>query len=429
MLALAACGVLDCPAQTPEGLRAMIDRGEAAQAYEAARRTPDRLGDPAFDLVFGIAAVHSGHASEGVLALERFLLRFPDHDVARVELARGYYLVGEDARAREEFELALTRNPAPQLARVIGDYLAAIRARESRYKPTATFYVEAGGGYDSNPRAGVDNPTISLPIFGEVTVPDNGVRQADRAAQYGAGFRVTGPVASRVAAFASGQADIVRYPKVTDFNQNVYAGSVGLLGQWRTQSWRAGAARGYQTLDAKPYRHTSGVFLDWAAPINERLAISAGAQYGKFEYEGGNSVRDSDFQTFSIALRRAFAVAWQPTLELSANAGRERNVHDDRQDLSRDLYGGRLGVSVAPFGDWTLGAGALYQRSRYHEPDPTLETTRLDRYAAGDVNLAWNPIRGFTLRAEFSDARNESNLALYEYRRRTALIRGRYEFR
>ena len=130
-----------------------------------------------------------------------------------------------------------------------------------------------------------------------------------------------------------------------------------------------------------------------------------------------------------VGLRRAFAGRFRPLVELSANAGREENVNDDRQDLSRDLYGGRVGVTIAPFAAWTLAAGGVYQRSHYLEPDVVLETTRQDRYRAADLNLAWNPIRGLTLRAELTDARNESNLALYEYRRRTAIIRGRYEFR
>lgn len=420
---------LAASAQAPEELRALLEKGEARAAYELGKRAPQRLGEPEFDLYFGIAAVNAGRASEGVLALERFLLRFPDNDAARLELARGYFLIGEDARAREEFEAALARRPAPDAVAVINEYLDALRARESRFRPTATAYVEAAYGYDSNPRAGVDNPLITLPIFGEVTVAESGVRRSDRTGQYGAGFRLTGPLGERVVAFASGQAEVIEYPTERDFNQRSYAGALGVAGQWRQQSWRVGAATGYQTLGGNPYRRTSGAFADWAAPIDDRLLVSAGAQAGKIDYEGANAVRNSDFYTVTLGLRRAFALRWRPLLELSVNGGREENVNDDRQDLSRDFYGGRVGIAVAPFAAWTAGAGAAYQRSEYLEPDALLETTRSDRYWAGDLHVAWQPMRNLTLRAEITDARNESNLALYEYRRRTAIIRGRYEFR
>ena len=429
LAAAAGAACLAAGAQTPQELRALIDQGRADAAYQLARKAPERLGDPGFDLLFGIAAIHSGHAGEGVLALERFILLHPTHEAARLELARGYFVLGDDARAREEFELAAASKPSPAAARIIAEHLDAIRQRESRYKRTFAAHVELGAGYDSNPRAGVDNPLITLPVLGEVTVTDAGVRQADRTWQGGAGFRATVPVASRIAAFAGAQADVVRYDEARDFDQNLYAGSAGLSGQWGRHGWRAGVSRAYQTLDRSPYRQTYGAFADWGMPVGDRIAISAGVQAGYFEYAGANSVRNSDFQTVTVGVRRFLALPWRLQLDASLNAGRERNDLADRQDLSRDLYGGRIGLTCAPLAGWTWSASATYQKSDYRAPDAVLLTTREDRYLAGEMMLSWSITPAFSIRAEVSGARNESNLALYEYRRTTALIRGRYEIR
>ena len=430
MLVAAALGIAaDACAQSVDELRSLLERGLAREAYESARRAPERLGDPAFDLYFGIAAVNAGHAAEGVLALERFVLSQPGHLAARVELARGYFLLGEDQRSREEFEAALAAGPPADMARVVGDYLDALRARESRYKPTFAANVDIVGGYDSNPRAGVDNPLITLPTIGEVTIADTGVRHSSRMGQIAAGFRVTAPAGARTAAFAAGQAEVVRYPSAGDFDQRVYGGSAGFLGQWRDHAWRLGAIEGYQTLGGSPYRRTHGAFADWGAAFGERLALSAGAQAGRFAYSGFNAVRDADFATLAVSLRRALALPLAPQLELGVNGGFERNVHDERQDLSRDLLGARAGVAIAPFASWTLGVAGTWQRSSYREPDAILLTTREDRYVAAEAFVACKPLRRLTLRIEYSEARNDSNIALYEYRRRTALIRGRYEFR
>ena len=65
------------PAQTPQELRALLERGQAAAAYELGLKAPERLGDPAFDLAFGVAAVNAGKPAVGVLALERVLLLNP----------------------------------------------------------------------------------------------------------------------------------------------------------------------------------------------------------------------------------------------------------------------------------------------------------------------------------------------------------------
>ena len=129
-----------------DDLKTLLEQGKTEEAYQLGRKTPDELGNPAFDFYFGVAAVNSGKASEGVLALERFLLNFPDNDVARLELARGYFLAGESGRAKEEFEAILAKKPAPDVTRVIDEYLEAIKERDTKYASSAAWYVELGGG-------------------------------------------------------------------------------------------------------------------------------------------------------------------------------------------------------------------------------------------------------------------------------------------
>lgn len=429
---LAAAAVLLAPvaaAATPAELKALLDQGKADEAYRAGRRTPEQMGSPAFDFVFGIAAINAGKAAEGVLALERFVLAFPESEAARVELARGYFVLGEDGRAREEFEAARALKPAPEVARLIDEYLDAIRAREAKYQPTAMAYLMLGGGYDSNPRAGVDNPEITLPVFGTVTVTDAGLRRGDQAAEYGAGFRLTAPLAANVTGFATGSADVRRYPDEGDFDQSVYAGSLGAAARWGNWGARAAAVVAYQSLDRHPYRRLHGLALDGSWIPDERNAFTLGLQGGQHGYFGSNGVRDSDFHTVSAGWRRLFAGRWRPEVELTGTAGREKNKYDDRQDLSRDIYGARVGGSVSPWRGWTLGAGASWQRSDYREPDPTLLTTREDTYVAGEANVEWKFAPAFSVRAEVLKARNDSNLALYEYRRHAAMLRLRYETR
>ncbi len=420
---------LGAAAQAPEELRRLLDQGKAEEAYQLGRRAPERKGEPAFDYAYGLAAIQAGRPAEGVLALERFVLTFPDHEGARVDLARGYYLLGEDVRAKQEFEAALARKPPPEVARVIEEYMEAIREREARYRPTLRAYIAIGGGYDSNPRAGVDNPLITLPVLGEVTVGDGGVRTGDQTFQYGAGLRFTAPVNARVQLFGALTADFMRYPDVSEFNQDIYGGSLGAQATWQRVALRGGISTGYQTLNRDPYRRPHGLFGDVSWNVNETNAIFLGAQGGKFRYYGANEVRNADFTTVTAGWRHRFAGKWRFESELTANGGREKNDRDDRQDLSRDLAGVRLGLACAPWPGWTLAASLAHQRSDYLDPDPILLTTREDRYNVGELSLAWAVLGALSLRAEFTIAKNDSNLALYEYRRKTALVGGRYEFR
>jgi hypothetical protein len=416
-------------AATPAQLRALIEQGNSEEAYRQARASPEQLGEPAFDFVLGVAAINVGKATEGVLALERFLLHFPDNDAARLELARGYFNLAEDARAKEEFEAVRSRRPAAPVAALIDEYLAAIRVREAKYSPTAMAFLVLGAGYDSNPRAGVDNPEITLPVFGQVTVADAGLAVGSQTWESGAGFRVTAPAGTATTAFAQATADVRRYPDDPSVDQVVYAGSAGFAQRRGAWGGRVAASAGSQKLDGEMYRRVHGLALDGSWIPDERNAVSAGLQVGKFGYFGNNAVRDSDFLTAAAGWRRFFPGAWRPDLEASANMGREKNRYDNHQDLSRDMRGARLAASVSPWRGWTLGANAVWLRSDYHEPDPTLLTTREDRYLAGELTVEWRWADGLALRAEFLGARNQSNLDLYEYRRHAALLRVRYETR
>ena len=416
-------------AQPVEEIRALLDQGRAAAAFELARRFPERLGDPSFDLLYGIAAINAGRPGEGVLALERVLLLDPRNEDARLALARGYFLLGDNARAREEFEAALSRDPPAQAARAIREHLEALRSREALRRPGFSAYAEAGGGYDSNPRAGVDDPFIILPVLGEVTIPEGGVRAGDSAWQVAAGMRASLPVARRTLLFVAAHAERLRYAEQRDFDQDFFAGSSGFMSRWRDIAWRVGASRAYQRLGGAPYRQTYGAFADAALPVGERGALSLALQAGRFEYAGVNEVRDSDFAAIVAGWRHALASPWRPQLEVAVNAGRERNENPDRHDLSRDTAGARVAVALLPFEAWTLSLGASYQYSRYLEPDVVLQTRREDRYLSADLVLSWQMLRELSVRAELTAAKNESNLQLYEYRRHGAVVKGRYEFR
>ncbi|HEX2565736.1 MAG TPA: tetratricopeptide repeat protein, partial [Burkholderiales bacterium] len=110
-LAFMAALPISAQAATADDVKALVDQGKAADAYALGRQHPEELGNPAFDFYYGVAAVDSGHAGEGVLALERYVANFPDNQAARLELGRAYFVLGDDVRAREEFDNVQKTNP------------------------------------------------------------------------------------------------------------------------------------------------------------------------------------------------------------------------------------------------------------------------------------------------------------------------------
>ncbi len=412
-----------------DDLKALLEKGKTEEAYQLGRKTPDELGNPAFDFYFGVAAVNAGKASEGVLALERYLLNFPDNDVARLELARGYFIAGENARAKEEFEAILAKQPTPDVARVIGEYLDAIKERDTKYASSAAWYVELGGGSDSNVQSGVDSPDVSLPVFGPITLADSAVRRSDRFSLVSGGARLTFPVRHNVQLFGVVAGESRQNREFDTFDQDFYSygGGVSLIGE--KSATRLSFTQALQTIDHVKYRDTGTLTGEYGYQLSPSTSTSLGVQLAQFRYGGDNAVRDADYNAVTLGMKQRLSGAWRNDFDFSLSYGREEARLGDRQDLSRNLWGGHFGVNVSPLPSWSFSVGISGLKSDYQAPDPLLLVTRDDRYFSFDLGAAYQLSRSWSLRAEYSLSRNKSNLPLYDYKRHLGSFKVRYDFK
>ena len=424
--ALAFAGALF--AAPADDIKALLDKGDARSAYELGKKHPDQLGNPAFDFYFGVAAIDSGRAGEGVLALERYLANFPDNAQARAELARGYFVLGENARAREEFREVLKAKPPAAVVANIERYLDAIRARESAYRTTAGAFVELGLGYDSNINGGVSNANLSVPNLGQITVLPAGVKIGSSFAQATAGANVVHPVAPGVALFGSVGADVRTNNNHQEFDQGNLGAAGGVSYLLENDLLRASVSFNTLDVDHQTFRDVTAVTGEWTRQLDELQAVSAFLQYGDLDYKGSNDPRDSNLYGIGGGYRRAFIGPGAPLLSLTASYAQEDNRRD-RDDLARDIWSLRAAVSATPAPRWAVSAGATFQLSDYDAADPLFATTRRDRYYAADFTASYAFTRNFSVRGEVLLSRNDSNIALFEYQRDVAAIKIRYDFK
>lgn len=411
-----------------DDIRALLDKGDARSAYELGKKHPDQLGNPAFDFYFGVAAIDSGRAGEGVLALERYLANFPDNVQARAELARGYFVLGENARAREEFNEVLNAKPPAAVVVNIERYLDAIRARESAYRTTPGAFVEFGLGYDSNINGGVNNASLSVPNLGQITVVPAGVKIGSSFAQATAGANIVYPVAPGVGVFGSVGADFKINNNHTEFDQGNLGAAGGVSYLLENDLLRASVSFNTLDVDHQTFRDVTALTGEWTRQLDELQAVSAFLQYGDLDYKGSNDPRDSNLYGIGGGYRRAFVVPGAPLLSLSASYAQEDNRRD-LDELSRDIWSLRAAVSATPSPRWAVSAGATFQQSDYDAPDPLFATTRRDQYYAVDFTASYAFSRNFSVRGEVLLSKNDSNIALFEYKRDVAAVKVRYEFK
>jgi hypothetical protein len=444
-------GLLSCSAAwsgPADEVRLLLEQNKAQEAYQLGRASPEQLGDPAFDFYYGIASLDAGHPGEGVLALERYILSYPDNRDARFQLARGYFILGEDQRARDEFESLLPGSAGDQRV-AIERFLDAIRSRESRYQPTAKVYVEAGLGVDSNINAGLsDGATPQIPGLGTlpaVSPHSISAREQDSFITGSAGVQGNYPVAPGISLYGAGGADMRRHlGRNNDIFDQHSAGATGGVSYLKEKNlYKAGVFLSQSWVDNQSYVMSYGLNGEWNHQLDQFNRLGLVAQLARFEYDNMNvylnkdktggavqsilTDRNSEFIGVSGTWSHALAMPSQPIISVSGSYGEDRNKRN-RNDLSRDIVGARVSFSMTPVERWGVGAGIGYQESRHRAIFTAGSERRHDSAWSLDGSLSYFYSRQFSVRAEAQLSDQGSNIGLFRYSRQVVLVKARYEF-
>ncbi len=436
-----------------EDIKSLLEQDKADEAFQRGRAQPERLGDPIFDFYYGVAAINAGHAGEGVLALERYLLNYPENRAARLELARGYFVLGEDARARDEFQTTLAAGVSASEKVTIESYLDAIRARESRYLSSASGYVELGLGADSNINAGAKSNDLG--VLGVIDTRSTALHASDTFTSLAAGMQGAYPLAPGVALFGGLSLDVRQHHKS---NHDIFdLGSLGGLGGASylkdRDLYRAYVGRSMVEVDNQLFLTNTNINGEWQHQVDDANRYSLGLQYAWLRYRDTNAVttlgappvlslntaRNADFSAISAGWTHSFAHPIQPMLALGVSYGQERNdgnrngVSNDeltRRQLSRDVYGLRAVLSLVPWPQWGANVGYFYQQSEYQANFGVgIDAPRRDRYQGVDAALSYFYSKNLSVRGELMLADQHSNVPIYSYDRNVVAFKLRYEFK
>ena len=431
LAALLALAPALASAESVAQLRELVQKGRAEQAYAAGKRMAATATDPEFSYYFGVAAIESGHAGEGVLALERYLARYPQDDRARFDLGRGYYALGDLLRAREAFETVLGHHPTRDRRATIERFLDAIQSQSSRRASASSAYVELGAGADSNAVAATGATALDAPLL-------DGLLPVAAGAKRGAGLLLAG-AGARYARSLDGALSLqagARYQgsyRLGSFDRQLDREALGGYGELDLidgrDLYRARLSYSALSADDARYRNLSALGGEWRRQLDELNSMSLYAQYADLAYPA-SPVTDSNLYALGAGWRRAFVQRYLPVVEVEALYGREKSTASPvRDELSRNLYSLRARVSATPWPRWALSGGVSYTSSRYDAPDPALSATRGDDAYGLNAGLSYRWSQKLTLRADLLYADNRSNLATYEYGRNLLSLRMRYDLR
>ena len=428
-----------------DDVKALLEQGKDRQAYEAGKAMPDALGMPSFDFYFGIAALNAGVPGEGVLALERYLLQFPDNRSAQFQLARGYFILGEDQRAREEFS-SLTAVVTGAELDSINQFLDAIRARESRYKPTASAFIEVGTGYDDNINSGIKSGQVAgLPLGFIVAPGQSSAKQTDSFRSVSAGVQGAYPVAPGIALYGGAMLAARSHSKKSNdvFDQQTVALQGGVSMLEGRNLYRAGMDVTSLSVDNQRYLFLQTLVGEWQYQNDQFNRFGLSLQHSRQKYQNintfldtdktilvasGADIRDSSLTGLTGSWTHTLVHRWSPVFNASVNVGSEKN-RKNRPDLSRDLWGMRLSVNAQPLPKWTVATGLGYQSSRYAGDFAVGISPRRDRFYALDLSAAYALDRNWSLRGEYQHVEQHANIGFFDYKRNSLALKLRYDFK
>ena len=442
LLFTASDAALAAPA---DDVKALLQVNKNREAYEVGKAHPEELGSPLFDFYFGIAALDAGVPGEGVLALERYLLQFPDNRSAQFQLARGYFILGEDQRAREEFASLSTVASGSELEKIT-QFLDAIRARESSYKPTSTAYVEVGGGYDSNINSGIKTGQVAGLPAGFIIAPgQSSEQQGDFFSTVAAGIQGSYPVAPGLSFYGGGMLSGRFHKQDTSnvFDQTLLGLQGGISKLDGRNLYRIGLDLARLAVGNQAYLALTTLVGEWQYQNDQFNRFGLALQWTDQAYSNidayldkaktirvpsGANIRDSRLTNLTGSWTRTVVHPWNPVLTGSLNFGDDKN-RKDRPDLSRGLWGVRASATVQPFSKWTFGAGLSYQNSRYASDFALGVSPRRDDFFALDLSAVYPIDRNWSVRSEYQRVDQQSTIGFFKYTRDTLGVKLRYEFR
>ncbi len=403
--------------------RALIEGGRFSEALQLLRPLapahPDRT-----DVLFlvGLAALgaaqvpeiagseRTAYLGEAVAAFHAILIDRPGLVRVRLELARAFFLKGDDDLSREHFERVLAGRPPPAMATNIQKFLEAIRARRHW-----TGHFGATLAPDSNINAASDEKVIyihGLPFHRDA----GGTARSGLGAVLWGGGEYQHPLGRRLRLRTG--ADLARREYAgSAFDQTFLSAHVGprwLVGP-ATEISLLGSARRRWT-GGKPQSHELGALLEAVHRFSRQLAAHGRASWHQREYE-----QDASLNGPHTAISVGSIMQATPTVRVDAIIG---STHERPRSPSWRNSGRwvRLGASVDLPRGFTVSVSGELLWTRYKgswapfTPDGSARKDRTRVFRASVFNRGVT-VFGFSPKLVLVNENRTSNAQLYGYRR------------
>ena len=357
---------------------------------------------------------------EAIAAFRKMLIADPRLVRVRLELARAFFLKGEDSLARRHFEMVLAGRPPAGVALNVQRFLAEIRARK-RWSVRVGFALAP----DTNLGAASGGDTIWIPVGGQrlpFTLDQPAKENSGIGIAAWAGGEYQYPLSPRWRLRTGGDVHRREY-REREFDRMTVSGHVGprwLIGRGSEASLLA-SVRQHWTADEADHRDI-GARTELRHRLSRRTTAHVFLSRHERRYEDRDHL-DGPITDLSIG------AGWvaSPTMRIDASIGwgKEKPETERYRNERRSI---RLGATMALPAGFTVGASGTLRWTAYEgnwSPfviggDPRRDITRHLRVFAH--NRAFT-LGGFSPQVSVVREDRTSNAQLHDYERTSGELR------
>ncbi|WP_447555784.1 tetratricopeptide repeat protein [Vreelandella sp. EE22] len=431
----------------------LLSQQAPQSAYEQLRAVElEYSGIPEFDYWLGVAALRAGESSHALMALDRAILRQPNHAGARLERVAALVQLGQYVTAERDIAQLQALSPPSDAQAAITRLQASInQARQAQSAPKHRGLLGVEIGYDSNPQR-FPNEIALDPLHPELRrqaerliesgwEPEDGSasleerlfsRDASAYQRLQGSYQGTVPIdaRSRWRIGTTGQAQRYTKESAQEYDLTLAQAQLGYqrdLAPQRTVTLKGSALLGWSGNNQHHLltRWGSGVDLSHPIGLDSDLTWQLDAQHNRF------NAADNDYDAASLGVQLETSYT---ALRARWNAQLEREWASEHRD-GGDLISLLLGTLVDyPLGDHHLIRASLNHRTRTYQEqgfapyNDFSATTRRDRI--WQARLAWlhQFDNNLLLEASSEAEYRRSTIDFFDTRRYQAQLALRYLF-
>ncbi len=388
--------------------RAAIAAGQLDEADRVLAGAQDELVDRNdLDFLRGAIALERGDYDKAIAAFRAIVARDPSLNRVRLELARAFFLSGDDEAAEHHFHIAEAAGLPDEVQRKVDQFLDDIKRRKSW-----GIDVAVGVAPDTNINAGTASRTVN--IYGlPFTLDDNARKQSGVgfAGSIGASYQIALDADTRL--MVGGRFNDLDYEgnQFDDRNVSGFLGPRFLLGNGSDVSVAATASRRWYA--GTGYSIGTGGRISGESALSPRLLLSASLDVQRLVYD---DIPDYTGPVVAANLGLTYGLDEVSFLRFDLALMREQARAAEFRDTQ--YFAGANYFRELPWG-FGVNVGAGVAIGRYDPQIAAFDLTRHDttltyRFALSNRNI---DLYGFTPVITYIHTDRESNIDLYSFGR------------